>query len=39
VYGCRMGACDGSLVEYSCDSSITVKFSVHNKFIMHGKGG
>jgi hypothetical protein len=39
VYGCRMGGCNGSMVEYSCHSSIGQKYSLHNKFVMRGKGG
>jgi hypothetical protein len=38
VYVCRMGACNGSLVEYSCHISIVQKYSMHNKFVMHWKG-
>jgi hypothetical protein len=37
VYDCHMGVCNGSMVEYSCHSSIRQKYSVDNKFVMHGK--
>jgi hypothetical protein len=33
VYGCRLGACNRSLVEYLCHSSIVQKYSVHKKFV------
>jgi hypothetical protein len=39
VYDCRMSVCNGSMVEYSCHSSIRQKYSVDNKFVMHGKAG
>jgi hypothetical protein len=36
---CCMGVCNGSMVEYSCHSSIRQKYSVQNKIVMHGKAG